>query len=140
MCCRSYDWRLRSARLLQRKALQRRQVQEALICSDDRNARYVAVVQDQARWRPRRSLPQAGVRRWGRSLSAGSEGPIPEFTEVESASWCRRRSSTRFDQALSVNLSAKNQLSNYHQTNIEACMNVLRTIEGSLLHWSKIAR
>ncbi len=33
------------------KALQRRPVQEALICSDDRNAGKVAVVQNQARWR-----------------------------------------------------------------------------------------
>ena len=47
----SIDWWLRSARLFQCKALQRRQVQEALIYSDDRNARYVAVMQNQARWR-----------------------------------------------------------------------------------------
>jgi len=44
-------WQLRSARLGQRKPLQRGPVQEALIRSDDHNARNITVMQNQTRWR-----------------------------------------------------------------------------------------
>jgi hypothetical protein len=43
--------RLRSARLPQGDALQRRLVQQTLIRPDDRNARDVSVVHNQAGWR-----------------------------------------------------------------------------------------
>lgn len=47
----SMGWQLRSARLGQRKPLQRGPVQEALIRSDDHNARNITVMQNQTRWR-----------------------------------------------------------------------------------------